>query len=119
MNMLLSVLERVEGDLALLNELVAMFPECAEECFQELERAIGEGAAEEARAAAHTLKGMCANLSLDGSAQLAFQAEQAAAAGELDRCRELFEQLRGEVEREYQLLAELVRQECSREGADR
>ncbi len=119
MNMLASVLERVEGDLALLNELLAMFPECAAECYDELAQALAAGDAQQAAAAAHTLKGMCANLSLDRAAQLALELEQAARAGQLDRCQQMLDQLRAEAQREYELLAELVRQECSREGVDR
>ena len=119
MSMLQSVLERVEGDLELLTELVEMFPECAEETLAELSEACARRDAHAARAAAHTLKGMCANLALEQSAQLAKSLELASIAAQWDQCAELLSALRGEVQREYELLASLVRQESSRADSDR
>lgn len=60
-------LERMLGSEALLERLLGKFP--ADPNFAALGEALAEGDAQRAVAAAHTLKGVCANLSMTGAPQ--------------------------------------------------
>lgn len=72
-----------EGAPELIRELIGIFEEDAPMRVAELRKALDAGAAEDASAAAHALKGGVANLGLARLAELARQAEHAARNGEL------------------------------------
>jgi HPt (histidine-containing phosphotransfer) domain-containing protein len=64
-----------------------------------LRKQLEDGDAPGARRQAHKLKGAAANLSADALRAVAFQAEQAASAGQLNRLAELPPAMEGEFER--------------------
>jgi two-component system sensor histidine kinase/response regulator len=76
------LLARVEDDRELLAELFAMFLEELPGLQNALHTALGLGDLREAAKAAHTLKGVLANLSMNQATSLAARIEAAAQAGD-------------------------------------
>lgn len=72
---------RTEGDLELIRELFELFEEAFPTAVVDLESAVSRGIPEEVRHAAHTLKGMLANLSIKTGTELAANIEEAAREG--------------------------------------
>ena len=85
-------LDRLLGNGELLGRLLAIF--AADDSCERLDAALGEKDVEAARAAAHALKGMCANLSMTRLAALAARMLELLHAGELDAARELMAEVR-------------------------
>jgi two-component system, sensor histidine kinase and response regulator len=76
------LLARVDNDRDLLVELLTLFQEDFPRLRDELHAAVDAGNPSQAEKAAHTLKGMLANLSIKHSNQLAASVEIAARAGD-------------------------------------
>jgi HPt (histidine-containing phosphotransfer) domain-containing protein len=76
------LLARVDNDRELLVELLTLFQEDFPRLRDELHAAVDAGNQNQAEKAAHTLKGMLANLSIKHADQLAASVEIAARAGD-------------------------------------
>ena len=86
-----SVLERVMGNEDLLERLLKKFPD--EPHYSALCAALERGDAEQAVSAAHTLKGVCGNLSMAELYGLFTRQVDALRAGDLPLARSLMEQI--------------------------
>ena len=84
-------LERMLGSEALLERLLGKFP--ADPNFAALCEALAEGDAQRAVAAAHTLKGVCANLSMTGLHSLFTRQVEALRGGDMSAAAQLMEQI--------------------------
>ena len=76
------LLARVDNDIELLTELLALFREDFPKLRDTLHHAAHAGDPRQVEKAAHTLKGMLANLSIKHGAALAADVEAAARAGD-------------------------------------
>jgi len=76
------LLARVDGDRELLVELLGLFQEDFPRLQEALRLAVEAGNASQVEKAAHTLKGLFANLSIKLASQCAARVELAARAGE-------------------------------------
>lgn len=84
-------LGRVLGNEALLERLLAKFADSPQ--LHQLEVAFGRGDGQEAIAAAHTLKGVCGNLSMKGLSMLFSRQVELLRAGEFSQAAGLMEQI--------------------------
>ena len=75
------LLTRVDNDLELLRDLVAIFQDDFPRHLDTLRRAVAANDLREVKVASHTLKGMLANLAVSRAATAAAQLEQLAGAG--------------------------------------
>jgi HPt (histidine-containing phosphotransfer) domain-containing protein len=96
---LASLLKRVGGNRALAERLVEQFVGDTPSQLSLLRQHVEEGDAPGARRQAHKLKGAAATLSAGALREAAFQAEQAAAAGQLNDFAELLAAMEGEFDR--------------------
>ena len=94
-----ALLDRVEGDRALLAEMVALFFEESPRQLAELQDSLANGNAPAAERAAHKLKGAVGNFAAPAAAAAAEKAEHLARAGDLDRARAAASTLDKELER--------------------
>jgi len=94
-----ALLDRVEGDRALLAEMVALFFEESPRQLAELQDSLANGDAPAAERAAHKLKGAVGNFAAPAAAAAAEKAEHLARAGDLDRARAAASTLDKELER--------------------
>jgi HPt (histidine-containing phosphotransfer) domain-containing protein len=100
------LLARVEGDRALLVELVRLFVQERPSLLGAMETALAQGDGPELARAAHMAKGAFGNLSAPLALQAAVDLELLARRGELALATDVFLRLRQEVERlEAELLA--------------
>lgn len=100
------VLERIGGDEAFLQELLAIYEEEFEKKYGELEKAVREKDFQTIREAGHYLKGASANLSLPALREAAWKMEQAGQNQDLKTAREAL----GALEREYRRLKDFLRE---------
>ena len=87
-------LDRLEGDQALLLELLDIFVQTYAGYLDGIARAIAAGDTRQAGHEAHSLKGSALSVGAERMATLAKALEQAGAAGELARMPVLLDQLR-------------------------
>ena len=87
------LLERLEGDQDFLRELLQMFRADSQTTLLKARDALAQGDLAEVSRAAHTLKGMLRNLSMNASAELAAALETAARNGAQVEAEALFERL--------------------------
>jgi CheY-like chemotaxis protein/HPt (histidine-containing phosphotransfer) domain-containing protein len=92
-------LRRLAGDRGLAERLVKEFLADTPTQLSMLRKQFEDGDAAGARRQAHKVKGAAANLSAVALREVAFQAEQAAMAGELNSLANLLSSLEGEFER--------------------
>jgi two-component system sensor histidine kinase/response regulator len=92
-------LERLMGDRALAGSILKSFLQDASSQLNRLEAYLQQGDAAGLRAQAHNLKGAAATVSAQSLQALAFAIEQAGAASQTDRCRELLPRAAEELER--------------------
>jgi two-component system, sensor histidine kinase and response regulator len=76
------LLLRVENDRELLNELISVFAEEFPLKIRELKEALAKEDLSQVAIASHTLKGMLANVSVEGAASKAANLEQIARTGQ-------------------------------------
>jgi two-component system, sensor histidine kinase and response regulator len=110
------VLERFGGDQSLLRETAGMFSAEATILLNKIERAHVESDLPNLQFAAHTLKGMCRTFEANEAAQAAYQLELLAQAGSAGTDQQV-EELKSEVGRAAQALADLDRQLARAAGA--
>jgi PAS domain S-box-containing protein len=94
-----ALLKRLAGSHSLAEKLVTGFLEDTPFQLQILRKQLEDGDAPSARRQAHKLKGAAATLSAEALRAVAYEAEQAAIAGQLDRLAELLPAMEGEFER--------------------
>jgi len=100
------LLERVDGDMDLLGDLIGIFKEDSVRQLAAIHDAIENNKAELVRLAAHTLKGTCGNLGAPEAAAVASELEHLAAAGDLTHAKDSLRSLRAHIERLGTLLDE-------------
>jgi two-component system sensor histidine kinase/response regulator len=93
------LLKRLAGNKALAKKLVNGFLQDVPLQLSILRQQLAEGDAPSARRQAHSLKGAAANLSAGELRAIAFQAEQAATAGQMTKLAEILPTMEGEFER--------------------
>ncbi len=87
------LMERIGGDLELLEELLELFDEDYPELLNEIRQAILQQNGEQLKRAAHTLKGAVGNFAAIKAHQLALALEKKGEAGDFTNTPELVEQL--------------------------
>ena len=92
-----SALERVMGSQALLERLLGRFPDTPQ--YPALCAALDRGDVEQAVAAAHTLKGVCGNLSMTALFRLFTHQVEALRGGDLAQARDMMAQIAPAYER--------------------
>jgi HPt (histidine-containing phosphotransfer) domain-containing protein len=102
-----ALLERVEGDAALLAQMLEIFEVEGDRLVAVMEAAVGSGDASSLERAAHTLKGMVANFTADAAANAASHLEEMGRTGRLQGAEDLLHELAQEVTALRALLSEL------------
>ena len=100
------LLERVDGDVAFIEELSDVFREDYPRQMNTAETCLRAADAQGLKRAAHGLKGALANLAATYAAGLAASLERLAATGELAGARELLQELEEELPRVFVALSE-------------
>ena len=108
-----ALLDRVEGDMELLGDVIELFKEDSVRQIASIRDALERKEAEVVRRAAHTLKGTCGNLGAPEAAATALELEKLAAAGDLSHARDILRSLEEQIQRAGKLLDDL-KQECLR-----
>jgi len=108
-----ALLDRVEGDMDLLGDIIELFKEDSVRQITAIREAIDRKQPDALRRAAHTLKGTCGNLGAVEAAATALELEKLAAAGDLSHAPESLQLLEEQIHRASKLLDEL-KQECVR-----
>ncbi|MBW2027510.1 MAG: Hpt domain-containing protein [Deltaproteobacteria bacterium] len=80
-------------------ELMDVFLRDAETQFEQLKNALHQGDKKSLERTAHTIKGSAANICAKVLSNVAHEIEKAAKAGQLDRARDLFGDLKDQFER--------------------
>jgi PAS domain S-box-containing protein len=93
------LLARVDGNRALLAELVRLFVEEKPALLEAMEAALRDGSAHDLARAAHKVKGACGNLSAPLAQQAAAELEQLADRGELALATDAYLRLSRQIER--------------------
>ena len=99
------LIERLGGDTELVDEIVQIFLESANDMMTTVESAVADGEAHRVERSAHSLKGALLNISADPVAERAQRLEQAGRSGELELCSQLLDELK----QEYDLLLQFLR----------
>jgi two-component system, sensor histidine kinase and response regulator len=108
-----ALLDRVEGDVDLLGDIIELFKDDSVRQVAAIREAIAQKQADALRRAAHTLKGTCANLGVSEAAANAQELEKLAAAGDFYRAHESLRKLEEQIQRAGRLLDDF-KQECLR-----
>jgi HPt (histidine-containing phosphotransfer) domain-containing protein len=87
------VLERLDGDRAFFFELLQIFREDSQVNLQKAKSALSEGDLPGLMRAAHTLKGMLKNLSMNRAGEIAYALETASNQGKSDEAAKLLAEL--------------------------
>ena len=90
-------LERVGGDLELLQEIAQLFLEHSPALVDEMRTALGNGDAKSLERAAHNLKGSVSNFGAEAAQQAALRLEVIARKCDLPAATEAFQQLECEL----------------------
>lgn len=93
------LLDRVDGDIELLGQLVELFNQALPDQLREIDAAIAGNDALRLSRQAHSLKGALLNLAAAPSSELARRLEEMGRRNELTGAAEIFAQLRVEIER--------------------
>jgi HPt (histidine-containing phosphotransfer) domain-containing protein len=92
------LLDRLGGDVALAQELVALFDEDSPVLISEIQTAIQNTDAEALASSAHAFKGVCANISASQAREVAYALEMAGKTQQLQQAPALMAQLRQAVD---------------------
>ncbi len=107
-----AILARVDGDEALLGELITLFQESCSRLLDELREAIAQGNSFLVRITAHALKGSIANFSEGAAFQTARRLEEMGRSECLAGAEPAFELVQEQVQRLFQALAAWTRDWC-------
>jgi PAS domain S-box-containing protein len=108
-----ALLDRVEGDMELLGDIIGLFKEDSVRQIAAIREAIGKKEPEIAKRAAHTLKGTCGNLGAPDAAATALELEKLAAAQDFAGAESKLRSLEAQINQVGKLLDEF-RLECVR-----
>ena len=108
-----ALLDRVEGDMELLGDIIGLFKEDSVRQIAAIREAIGKKETELVKRAAHTLKGTCGNLGAPGAATTAVELEKLAAAQDFAGAESKLRSLEAQIGQVGKLLDEF-RLECVR-----
>lgn len=100
-----ALLERLGGDSELVDEILQIFRESADELIAAVESAVSDGDLHRVERAAHSLKGALLNIAAEPVAERALRLEQAGRCGELELCSPLLDDLK----QEFELLLQTLR----------
>ncbi len=109
-----ALLRRVDGDPALLTEIVGLYRGDSASLLTEIRDALASGAVESLERMAHRLKGSLATLGAEAAAEVARKLEQAARRADPAEAAALFEALRQEMERLETALRNLIHRGAAR-----
>jgi signal transduction histidine kinase/CheY-like chemotaxis protein/HPt (histidine-containing phosphotransfer) domain-containing protein len=101
-------IERVNGDMDLLKEIVKLFFDTCPRLLSEVNAAISNGDNKTLEREAHTIKSVIGNFSKHHAYKTAFKLEQMGASGELSKAEETYKELEEEIERMTPELKELI-----------
>jgi CheY-like chemotaxis protein len=107
------LLDRVEGDRALLKEIVNLFLEDTPKLLNELRSAIDESDTRKIERAAHTLKGALGNFGVARAVELARDMEKAGRSGELGDLKGPFAELEREITQIIPELSHLIMEKAA------
>jgi HPt (histidine-containing phosphotransfer) domain-containing protein len=93
-----ALMERLDGDQEFLRELLAIFREDVRVNLEKTHAAIGFSDYEQLTRAAHTMKGMLRNLSMDAAGEAASALETAARESRAGESNELLQKLEKELD---------------------
>ncbi|MGD1001090.1 MAG: response regulator [Candidatus Brocadiia bacterium] len=102
------ILSRVDGDIALLRELHGIFDSECPKLLTRVREAMTERNGDALGKAAHTIKGMLANLGAKSAAEAALRLEKMRAGDDLSRADEAYAVLEKEIERFSRALAAML-----------
>ena len=102
-----ATLRRLEGDRQLLTDIVQLFLEDSPALLETIDANLQSGDAEQVERAAHSLKGLAANLDAKATMAAAWAVEQAARRQQLAEAAELNKALRMQVDRLCALLVDM------------
>ncbi len=88
-------LEQVGEDEEILSELLGLLKDTAHNDLDKLKAGSEAGDATAMGDAAHSIKGACANLGVDGLRELAYELEKAGRGGDLDVAQSMIPELEG------------------------
>lgn len=91
------MLEEFQGDEDFLVEIIEDFISDVGTQISSIEEAIAENDAEKIRKEAHAIKGGALNISADALSSVAYELEMTGRSGSLDRCPDLFKNLKDEL----------------------
>ncbi len=97
-------LQRIGGDESLCDEILVVFLEVTPEHLTELEQALDSDDIVTTRRLAHSIKGAASNIDAEGTRRAAQALEMAAASGEKERFRAMFE----DIQREFDVLKAVI-----------
>lgn len=103
-----SLMERVDDDLELLEELLEIFEEDAQEHIDAMRAALSSSDAVQFERSAHSLKGSSYNMSAVRLADIALELEKAGHEGSLEGAGEKLNELEEELHRVIAALNEIV-----------
>jgi HPt (histidine-containing phosphotransfer) domain-containing protein len=109
-----STLERLSGDVELMDQIMLIFLEDAPGLVHAAREALAGGELSQLRRAAHSLKGMMATLSAREGANAAYRLEQSAASGDAAACSPLIHDCGQHVA----AIAAALHDYCSRNGVE-
>jgi HPt (histidine-containing phosphotransfer) domain-containing protein len=103
-----AILQRVEGDVELLGELVQLFLADCPQWLDTLHKSIEAGDGRQIKSAAHALKGAASNFQADEVVRLAAQMEELGKNGDLAGAREVYPKVAASLGRLQVALVHLV-----------
>jgi HPt (histidine-containing phosphotransfer) domain-containing protein len=103
-----ALMDRIDGDLNLLKDLVGLFVQNSRELLSEIGQAIDAEDAVTLQRYAHTLKGCIGNFAANAAYNAAFRLEQIGKEQDLANAREAYRDLENEIERLEPALHELA-----------
>jgi signal transduction histidine kinase/CheY-like chemotaxis protein/HPt (histidine-containing phosphotransfer) domain-containing protein len=101
-------IERVNGDMELLKEIVELFIDTCPRLLSEVNTAISKGDNKTLEREAHTIKSVIGNFSKHHAYNAALKLERMGASGELSKAEETYKELEEEIERLTPELKELI-----------
>lgn len=105
---------RVDGDLALLRELVELFAEEAPRMLARIEGAIQDGSASDLEKAGHKIKGSVLQFSAHPAAAIALELEEMGRIGSIAGAEALLKKLRHEIDLLQQTLRAMTGSDAGR-----
>lgn len=104
------LMNRLDGDMELLGELLEIFQEDYPSFCEQMEQALNQGNAEQVRQIAHTLKGSVGNFAAPRAFQLAYELEMMGKENRLGDAFSHWQKLQDAIQEALEELSHLTRQ---------